>query len=511
MGTMRCLLSLLFAFALFFGDHLTSQAAEPEPVTITIREKDQPVPCRVHLVDSAGKPQRAEGLPFWRDHFVCPGEVELKLSPGTYHYEIERGPEYARASGSLVVKDGEKTEVRVNLQRISNLAEKGWYGGDLHIHRSLEDIRLLMRAEDLHIGPVITWWNQRNLWRGKELPRETVIRFDGSRFYEVMAGEDERGGGALLYFKRRQPLDFTGAQREYPSPLTFVAQARKQKGTWIDIEKPFWWDMPVWVASGEVDSIGLANNHMCRSSMLDGEAWGRPRDRERFPSPRGNGFWTQEIYYHLLNSGIRLPPSAGSASGVLPNPVGYNRVYVYTGKELTWQRWWEGLKAGRSFVTNGPLLLCQANGHRPGHVFTAEAGKAVSIDLQVSVTCADRVSRLEVIQNGLVVRTLPVNEKTHTGSLGTVHFKESGWFLVRAFTDNQKTFRFASTAPYHVEIGDRTRRVDPRSVRFFLTWLQERRAQLQKQLKDAEQRSEVLAYHDRAREFWEKKLKGQGK
>jgi len=34
-----------------------------------------------------------------------------------------------------------------------------------------------------------------------------------------------------------------------------------------------------------------------------------------------------------------------------------------------------------------------------------------------------------------------------------VKFNESGWFLVRVITDNPKTFRFASTAPYYVEIG----------------------------------------------------------
>ena len=39
-----------------------------------------------------------------------------------------------------------------------------------------------------------------------------------------------------------------------------------------------------------------------------------------------DGYWTQDIYYALLNCGLRIPPSAGSASGVLPNPVGYNRV-----------------------------------------------------------------------------------------------------------------------------------------------------------------------------------------
>src|SRR5262249_705740 len=81
----------------------------------------------------------------------------------------------------------------------------------------------------------------------------------------------------------------------------------------------------------QIDSIGLANNHMCRDRMYEDEAWGKPRIAERLPAPLGNGYWSQEIYYHVLNCGLRIPPSAGSASGVLPNPVGYDRVYVHVG------------------------------------------------------------------------------------------------------------------------------------------------------------------------------------
>ena len=88
---------------------------------------------------------------------------------------------------------------------------------------------------------------------------------------------------------------------------------------------------------------------ICHSQMYETEAWGRPRDAKRLPPPRGNGLWTQEIYYHILNSGLRIPPSAGSASGVLPNPVGYNRVYVHTGEHVSWDAWWNGLRKGRSF------------------------------------------------------------------------------------------------------------------------------------------------------------------
>src|SRR6185369_4738750 len=117
-----------------------------------------------------------------------------------------------------------------------------------------------------------------------------------------------REGGALLYFHLRQPLKIADAGREYPSPLTFVAQARQQEDVWIDIEKPFWWDVALWLASGQMHSIGLANNHMCRDRMYESEAWGKPRIVERMPPPLGNGAWTQEIYYQVLNAGLRVPP-----------------------------------------------------------------------------------------------------------------------------------------------------------------------------------------------------------
>src|SRR4029453_3483581 len=134
---------------------------------------------------------------------------------------------------------------------------------------------------------------------------------------------------------------------------------------------------------GKVRSIGLANNHMCRRSMYEDEAWGRPRDAGDFPPPRGNGFYSQALYYRLLNCGLRLPPSAGSASGVLPNPVGYNRVYVHLDGPFSYDAWGRGLGVCRSFVTNGLILLVRANGEDPGHGFRSRDGEKVTITLDV--------------------------------------------------------------------------------------------------------------------------------
>jgi hypothetical protein len=286
--------------------------------------------------------------------------------------------------------------------------------------------------------------------------------------------------------------------------MKFLAEARQHKGVWVDVEKPFWYDTPIWLASGMVDSIGIAHNHMHRDGVYPGEAWGRPRDKQRLPDPQGNGFWTQEIYYHALNCGLRLPPSAGSASGVLPNPVGYDRVYVHLDGALGYEPWWEGLRAGRVFVSNGPLLRCRANGQWPGHVFKAAAGESVSLRLEAALDSRDPIASIEVIQNGRVARKMSFSEWKQTGSLGIVKFDRSGWFLVRAMADVPGTFRFASTGPFYVEVGSPSRRVSKASAQFFLDWVRERMGQIK--LADPLQQDEVVQPHRRAEQFWREKV-----
>jgi len=481
--------------------------------TLVFRVSDRnanPVACRIHLKDATGKPIHPLHLLFWRDHFVCSGRTEFDVAAGRYTCEIERGPEYRRVKRVIDVAPTGRTELPITLTRIADMPSEGWYAGDLHIHRGVADIPQLIKAEDLHVAPVITWWRGRKKFVSSDAPATTFVRLDANHFYEVMAGEDERGGGALLYFGLKHPLPVADASLEYPSPMKFLNLARAQRDASIDVEKPFWWDVPVWIASGHVDSIELANNHMWRSQPLDNEAWGKPRDRVRLPAPLGNGYWSQEIYYQILNSGLRIPPTAGSASGVHPNPVGYNRVYAQVGTDLTRERWWDAVKAGRSFVTNGPLLRVTADGQPPGHIVAAKRG-SITVRLSARLSSNDRVPAYEIVRNGEIVRALPTgwnpqNCQAAVTDLGTIEFESNGWFLVRAITDNQQTFRFASTAPFYVEIGDLPRRISRKSALFFRDWVAERMSRINREVADASQREEILGYHRVARAFWEKRL-----
>lgn len=468
-------------------------------------ETGQFIAVRMHLRDERGRPVKPPKLPYWNDHFVFVGKVILKLRPGRYTFELERGPEYRTRMGHFLIRRGATDNKEVTMSRFVDMKKEGWWSGDLHIHRPPEDIPTLMLADDLHVAPVITWWNDQNQWRNRAQPEQLLVRFDENRYYHLMAGEDERAGGALLYFNMPKPLDLTArTNREYPSPVDYLRQARDHEDIHVDIEKPFWWDMPVWVATGMVDSIGLANNHLHRDGMLPNEAWGKPRDTTLYPPPLGTGRWSQDIYYKLLEAGVRIPPSAGSASGVLANPVGYNRVYVHCGPELSYEAWWEGLRAGRVIVTNGPLLRPRVNGQLPGHVFRGTKGQLIELSMQLNLSLRDKVDYLEVVQNGEVVHEVRLEDyRNRKGKLPPVEFTESGWMLVRAVTNNPKTFRFASTGPYYVEF-DGTPRISRSAAQFFVDWVKERIEKVD--LKDETQRLEVLKYHESARAFWQDKV-----
>ena len=190
-------------------------------IRVVDEDTNQLIPARMHL-KKAGKVIKPKGVVFWKDHFMIPGKIVLELPPGEYQFELERGPEYRVRTGYFILKSRDADNKEVSLPRFVDMKKEGWWSGDLHIHRPPQDIELLMSGEDLHIAPVITWWNNKNAWSDKPLPTKPTIQFDKDRFYNLLGGEDERGGGAFMFFNLLAPLDITGSEREYPSALRLL-------------------------------------------------------------------------------------------------------------------------------------------------------------------------------------------------------------------------------------------------------------------------------------------------
>jgi hypothetical protein len=490
---------------------LASVVASGQPVSaatgqleFTIVDKDtgKPIPCRVHLVGPKKRPFNPGKVPFWNDHFVLPGKMLLKLPLGNYTFVMERGPEYLDQTGHFTINTFADDAKRVEMRRFTDMAADGWWSGDLDVRRPVRDVELLMLTDDLHVAEVITWRNGK-IASGPPLPEEPVIRFDGNRYYSPTAGALMQSGTELLLLNLPAPLKLSAINGDYPPIIELLLDARKKGSLWVDASRPFWWDLPMLIANGQIDSIEVAHAQMCRETVIPSEKPGRPRDRARYPDPWGNARWSLDVYFRLLEAGLRIPPSAGSGSGESPNPVGYNRAYVHVADKFTYEKFWESLRAGRVFVTNGPLLKPSVEGQLPGHVFQAENG--AKLDLQIALTLSTRepISYLEIIKNGKIEHSISFDTYSKSGKLPPLHFDRSGWFLVRAVTDLPKTYRFAMTGPYYVQIGPQPR-ISRGAVQFFVDWVYERARQIQ--LDDPKQRKEVLRWHRNARDYWQNLL-----
>ncbi|MCC6126133.1 MAG: hypothetical protein IT426_14320 [Pirellulales bacterium] len=507
---------------LILGQGATLWAATGQ-LELTVIDKDtgKPIPCRMHLLSAKGQPRRVEKTPFWNDHFALPGKLMLKLPLGNYTFVLERGLEYLDQSGSFAINVFADDAKRIELRRFADLAAEGWYGGDLDIRRPTSEIELLMLADDLHLGEVVTWGNVKASGKEKppEKPKSTAARtarqesrpsdktqtglvtFDGNRCYRLLTGIESRAGGEIIYHRLSSPIKLAAAEKQSPSLLENAIEAKKQKDAWIEIANPSSWDMPALVALKLADSIQLAGSRLCREKVIADDG-GRPRDKKKYPDPLGGAKWSQELYFRLLECGLRIPPTAGSGSGAAPNPVGFNRVYVNVEGEFGYGNWWENLRAGRAFVTNGPLLRASVEGRPPGHVFAAEKGQKLDLEIALALSTREEIHYLEVVKNGAVEKTIRMDEyvaAAKNNRLPKIEFEESGWFLLRAVCDSPKSYRFALTAPYFVVFGDRPR-ISKKAAQFFLDWIDERAKQIE--LDDPQRHKELLGLHRQARDYW---------
>jgi hypothetical protein len=305
----------------------------------------------------------------------------------------------------------------------------------------------------------------------------------------------------LLLHGLLDPLPLEQVSGEFPPAAQWIRLARQRREVHLDIEYPESWDMPMWIASGRIDSMGLATSRLGPEGPVGPRLWGKPRDMTLYPEPHGAARWSEEIYFKLLDCGLRIPPSASSGSGTMNNPVGYNRVYVHVDGEITFPKWWEALRRGRVVVTNGPLLRPNVRGQPPGHVFHGNVGHTISLRIDLRLAVRDPVEYLEIIKNGRVEHVVRLDDYAAAGGqLPELTFSHSGWFLVRAVSLHSKSYRFGCTGPYYVEIGGQPR-ISRADAEFFLDWVYARARQLA--VEDPVKRRAVLKYHRAARDFWQ--------
>lgn len=491
-------LSLVLSVSACLPRLVFGQGTGAVEIDLVEEKTEQPLTCRVKILNNQGRPQRARQSLYHDGWNLIEGTLLFKSRPGQFTYQVVHGPQFSAGSGGFTIDTNTSGYDVLQLPRHADLAAEGWTGGDLMCFMKPESSLRWLPAEDLQMAVHV-----RRQATGDD-SFEPVTDADDDRWIEVNSYYDDRPGSGLIFHHWIPPAEVPD---RLPSSrlLVLAKQASRNSGelpVHCEVQRLWARDVPIWLASDRIDSIQVLSDHLTAEGTKAAKF--QPivdPDPGRFRGDRGPGRLIEFIYWQVLESGLRIPPSAGSGFGRTDSPLGYNRLYAHTHK-VSPAAWWQSARAGHSFVTNGPLLRTLVNGQIPGHIFQAPAGDALQLDVSLTLTVSDPVEYLDVIFNGQQLYQARLDEYAKQGGrIPALLVEESGWLVIRVITERAHTYRFATTAPYYIEIGGQPR-ISAAAVKFFQTWLEVSAAQTAK----SPQAQAAQPFIESARAFWSRRL-----
>lgn len=366
-----------------------------------------------------------------RHMFYIDGDYSARLPAGDYSLVVSKGPEYEVVSHDFRIESGKTAKLDVQLARWINMPARGWYSGDDHVHMTRnrpdnEPISQLMQGEDVHITNVLQMGNPA-----------------GTHFHQYAFGEAGR------YLAGRHALvsgveDPRTAVRGHTISLN-VSDVVRDPELYLRYDRIFEAYRRQGGLSGYAHVAGGLFN-VGRGLALD-----VPLGSVDFVEVMQDGILATELWYDFLDLGYRLIPTAGSDFPYLGQP-GSERNYVYVGDEFSIDAWYRQLRAGHTFVTNGPMLRLEVNGHPMGSTIELRSGDAIEISAGVSLNPQiESLDRLELVVHGEIAATAGDISPDNSIALEHSLTADKGvWIAARAYGIDQAA---AHTAPVYVLVN----------------------------------------------------------
>ncbi len=439
-------------------------------LTVHVRINDaatgKPTPVRVRFLDAA----RGQHVPLGRlakfatapgidvggqvrigtsQFSYVDGACEVRLPAGDVTVEVHKGPEYLPVSRAVTLGPGQ-VSLRLAVERWTDLRAEGWYAGDTRcLFLAPHAARVEGAAEGLAVVNLLA----------VECPASAdgpaavsnLLAFGGTKPCLEMPGHvvavntlnahPVLGTVALLDSHRPVfPLRFGDQDgRDDWSVADWCDQCHRKRGLVV------WPHLPRLTAE--------APQGEALAALLLGKIDAFEVCRFDDPEPDVLGDW-----YRLLDCGLRVPLAGGSGKDSNAIALGAVRTYarLADGAEFSYATWVDAVKAGRTFVTNGPLVFVTADGHGPGSTIRVPP-EGRGIPVRVEARWTDAFDRVELLFNSSVVATKEASGNRQSTVLDTEFTPTcGGWLAARCWAharlpDRQCVYAHSSPIYFHAE------------------------------------------------------------
>ena len=418
------------------------------------------------------------------------GGYAISLEPGEYTLTFSKGHEYEMVTRTIEVESLKTYYLQdVRLQPLYDSYAQGWIAGDCHQHTfysdgvdPVEDVMIGNAANGLYFG----FLTDHNTSRG-------VPEYNGACMFPVRTENDQ-----VRYFKgmdgvevtsefghynalgsgltlETYDLKFTEAERNSPekmqivrAKIKYIADCITRVGSVAQMNHPYstttmgmanWIDANDYEVFDMYDTMELWNGYFC------------PPDGALFDTQNSmnQNYSAKLLWYGLLNAmkdghpfhaitgGTDNHDVSGAASAkarakIAENPAdlqsyydtwvasakynGMPATYTYFGdKELTMENAMAAVKAGHSFVTSGPIALCDIKGKIYGEKVEAAAGEELT--LNCDIWNRDGLKEVRIVVNGEIVQKIPCTGDTFKEAVSLKRdWTACDWVVVEVLGEN---------------------------------------------------------------------------
>jgi hypothetical protein len=194
-------------------------------------------------------------------------------------------------------------------------------------------------------------------------------------------------------------------------------------------------------------------------------------------SPNNGNYNSESVinaYYKLLNCGFRIGLAAGTDYPCNDNePLGKLLTYVKVKDQLTYNKWIQGIKNGKTVVArNGhnEFIDMKINGkYGPGDEIKLKDKGTVTIEVKWTAV-KELTGRIELVSNGKVVASKEgtVKPKVPLILKTTQPIKESSWLCARRMNEAEHE---SHTGAAFITINNKPVRASAGDAKFFVAWI----------------------------------------
>ena len=383
------------------------------------------------------------------EYAYVPGRFDIELPLGGVEIEVVGGFDRAPHRTRLDVDPGLR-RLELPLHRTIDLHAGRWVTADTHVHFLAPSTALLQAAaEDVDLVNLLAAQWGDLFTNVNDLPWGSMTDPSGRRIVAVGTENRQNMLGHLALLGARRPA----------RPFASAGPPEGRMFGALDVLLADWADR----CRADGGLVVAAHFPLPYAEIAADIVAGKIDALETQALAPGLDDPSVTEWYRFLNLGYRLPIVAGTDKMSSEVPIGAVRTYGHltADEPLTFERWADAVRAGRTFVTSGPIVELLVDGHEPGDVIALDSGGHV--DVSVRARAAQPImSVLELVVNGRVVaatagadgdsRELTIHERVEVPAGAWIGARSrSGQQIESAFT----TSMAAHTSPVYVEVQDR--------------------------------------------------------